>query len=203
MNEEKRMAGDYEIIQAITLGGREIVLGENLQAPPDERYVCAFCQDTGLRLIYEEATAYGSYVEAVKDFSDRLKAQAIQIEVRMRQPAAAGIDDRPITAEGCTPIDGNDDLRDRIVVIKQEVLRPEYRAAPHQIKLCTGGFGASPHARDSACFCVDLYTGKEAIYERRDILGTMTSEQAPEWAKQGLKKYQQQEKKHDRGREAR
>ena len=203
MSEEKRMAGDYEITHAITLGDREIVLGENLQAPSDERYMCAFCRNSGFALRYEEVMAYGSYIEAVKDFSDRLKAQAIQIEVEMRQPAVAGIDDRPITAEGCTPIDGDDNLLNRIVVIRQDALRPEYRAATHQIKLCIGGFGASPHARGSACFCMDLYTGKEVRYERRDVLGTMTPEQAPEWAKQGLKKYRQQEKKHDRGREAR
>ncbi len=28
-NEEKRMAGDYVIIHALTIGDREIVLGEN------------------------------------------------------------------------------------------------------------------------------------------------------------------------------
>ncbi len=39
MDTEKRMAGDYEIIQAITLGDKEVVLGENLQAPPDEQYM--------------------------------------------------------------------------------------------------------------------------------------------------------------------
>ena len=31
--EEKRMAGDYEIIQAVQIGDREVVLGEN---PQDE-----------------------------------------------------------------------------------------------------------------------------------------------------------------------
>ena len=33
---EKRMAGDYEIIQAVQIGDREVVLGEN---PQDEVYV--------------------------------------------------------------------------------------------------------------------------------------------------------------------
>ena len=202
MNEEKRMAGDYEIVQAMALGDREIVLGENLQAPPDERYMCAFCHDTGIRSTFEEAIAYGTYIEAVKDFADRLKAQAIQIEVEMRQPTAEGIDDRPITAEGCTPIDENDNLTNRIVVIRQDVLRPEYRAATHQIKLCTGGFGASPHSRGSACYCLNLYTGSQARYERRDILGTMTPEQAPEWARRGLEDHKRAQKCRE-GREAR
>lgn len=39
IDQEKRMAGDYEIIHALHIGDREIVLGENPSAPEDERYV--------------------------------------------------------------------------------------------------------------------------------------------------------------------
>ena len=37
-NEEKRMAGNYEIIHALHIGDREIVLGENPADVGDERY---------------------------------------------------------------------------------------------------------------------------------------------------------------------
>ena len=40
----KRMAGDYEVIQAIHIGDREIVLGEKIQDESVEKYMCAFCQ---------------------------------------------------------------------------------------------------------------------------------------------------------------
>ena len=43
-NEEQRMAGDYEIIHALRIGDREIVLGENPSGAGDERYMCAFCE---------------------------------------------------------------------------------------------------------------------------------------------------------------
>ena len=33
IDQEKRMAGDYEIIHALHIGDREIVLGENPSAP--------------------------------------------------------------------------------------------------------------------------------------------------------------------------
>ena len=36
IDQEKRMAGDYEIIHALHIGDREIVLGENPSAPEDE-----------------------------------------------------------------------------------------------------------------------------------------------------------------------
>ena len=41
---DKRMAGDYEIIQSFHIGDQEVVLGENVSAPPEERYMCAYCQ---------------------------------------------------------------------------------------------------------------------------------------------------------------
>ena len=202
MDTEKRMAGDYEVIQAITLGDKEVVLGENLQALPDEQYMCAFCRHTDIALFYEETMAYDSYLDAAKDFADRLKEQCIRTEVERRQPVADGIDDTPITTDGCTVIDGGDDLRNQFVVIRQDALRREYRAATHQLKFCTGGFGAMPHAHGRACFCVDLYTGKESRFERQDILGTMTKAQLPEWAKRGYEKYRQA-KNRSEGREAR
>ena len=44
MEDEKRKAGSYEIIQAFRIGDREIVLGEDLNAKPEERYMCANSQ---------------------------------------------------------------------------------------------------------------------------------------------------------------
>lgn len=90
-------------------------------------------------------------------------------------------------------------MNEKIVVIKPEILRREYQKATKQLKLCTGGFGASPHSRGSACYCVDLCTGMESRFERRDIL---EAEQLPKWAASGLDKYRkaQRQKSHkDRG----
>ena len=43
---EKRMAGDYEIIQAVQIGDREVVLGENPQDETGMKYMCAFVGKT-------------------------------------------------------------------------------------------------------------------------------------------------------------
>ena len=156
----KRMAGDYEIIQAIHIGDREIVLGEKLQSESGDKYMCAFCQQNELFAAYSEVMCSDNYAEMVKMFGERVTEQAEKTRVAMNAPKIQGIDDRPITASDCTVVSCEDDLNDKIVVIKPEVLRREYRRATCQLKLCTGGFGASPHSRGSACFCVDLYTGK-------------------------------------------
>mgnify|MGYP006982927799 CR=1 FL=1 len=57
IDQEKRMAGNYEIIHALHIGDREIVLGENPSAPEDERYVCAFCQQHEIFANYTEAAS--------------------------------------------------------------------------------------------------------------------------------------------------
>lgn len=54
---EKRMAGDYEIIQAVQIGDREVVLGENPQDETGMKYMCAFCRQNALFAEYSEVMA--------------------------------------------------------------------------------------------------------------------------------------------------
>lgn len=192
MDQEKRMAGDYEIFQAIHIGDREVVLGENPRDETGMRYMCAFCRQNALFAEYSEVMASDDFPEIVELFGQRVAEQAQKTRIELNKPKIQGIDDRPISAEDCTPLTYEDDLHEKIVVIKAEVLRREYRTATHQLKLCVGGFGASPHSRGSACFCIDLYSGKEARYERMDVLGTMEPDQLPGWAKHGLQAVQQE-----------
>ena len=192
---EKRMAGDYEVIQAVHIGDREVVLGENPQDETGMKYMCAFCRQNALFAEYSEVMASDDFPEIVELFGQRVAEQAQKTHIELNKPRIQGIDDRPITAEGCTPISHEDDLHGKIVVIKPEVLRREYRRATRQLKLCMGGFGASPHSRGSACYCVDLYTGKESRYERMDVLGTIQPEDLPDWAKHGLTAIQQEQAK--------
>ena len=76
MPEEKRKAGDYEIIQAIHIGDREIVIGENQADPNGEFYMCAFCQSNGLFAAYTELMVSEEYAEIVKLFGERVTEQA-------------------------------------------------------------------------------------------------------------------------------
>lgn len=178
-NEEKRMAGDFEIIHALRIGDREIVLGENPHGVGDERYMCAFCVDKGLIADYSEVMVSDDYTELVKLFGERVAEQAEKTSVALSGPKHQGIPNASITAEGCEVIGHQHDLRGKVVVIKQEVLRPEYRRATCQLHLCRGGFGAVPNSRNSACHCTELYSGKTLRFERDDILGTIEPERLP------------------------
>lgn len=55
MSDEKRMAGDYEIIQSVQIGDREIVVGENPAATDGLPYMVAF---------YESNAIMGRYYDA-------------------------------------------------------------------------------------------------------------------------------------------
>ena len=194
MESEKRMAGDYEIIHAFLIGDKEVVIGENPGAPGEERYMCAYCDKNALMALYSEVMVSDDFCEIVKLYADRLSEQAEKTRQANFKPRFQGLDTTPLTKTDCTPVTADDNIEDKIVVIKPEVLRNEYRMATHQIKLCTGGFGAHPHSRGSACYCVDLYSGEQARYERQDILGTLSPELLPKWAAQGLEQYRQEKR---------
>ena len=85
------------------------------------------------------------------------------------------------------------------------MLRPEYRRATSQLQLCTGGFGASPNSRGTACHCTELYSGKTSYFQRSDILGVIEPEKLPKWAKHYLEilRQEQQAEKKARDREGR
>lgn len=191
---ETRMAGDYEIIQAFHIGDREIVLGENQNAAPEDRYMCAYCDRNEIFALYNDVMVSDDFCEISKLYAQRLVEQAEKTRVALNTPKIQGIPNEPLTTADCNPISRADDLNDKIVVIKADVLRREYRKATNQIKLCTGGFGASPNSRGSACFCVDLYSGTTSRYERSDVLGTLEPEQLPKWAGHGLMSYRQEQK---------
>ena len=201
IDQEKRMVGGYEIIHALHIGDREIVLGENPSAPEDERYVCAFCQQHEIFANYTEVMVSDDYPELVKLFGERVAEQAEKTRIALNGPKIQGIPNSAITAEDCEQVSYQEDIRGKVVVIRPEVLRREYRRATRQLKLCMGGFGASPHSRGSACYCVDLYTGKESRYERMDVLGTIQPEDLPGWAKHGLTAIQQEQAKKKTAKE--
>ena len=184
---EKRMVGDYEVIQAFQFGDREVVLGENLNAPPGELFLCAYAQRNDLFVQYFDAVVSDSYVEIAKLYVDRVVQQTDKTIAEMQYPHLEGVDRSIIAKEDYEPVYYEDDLRDKIVVIKPEVLRREYRQGPYQLRLCTGGFGASSKSRGNACFCRDLLTGKTSRFDRLDIAGIMPMDKLPTWAKKGLK----------------
>ena len=195
MSEAKRMAGPYEITHAIHIGDREIVLGENPADTEGVPYMCAYCEANDIIASYYDSVSGEDYAEIVGIFGERIKEQAEITQEKLRQECMDGEQSILVTEKDCTLITSEDDLNNQVVVIRADVLSPEYRSARYQLRLCTGGFGASPHSRGSACYCKDLVTGKNSRFERRDILGVMEPDELPQWVYDGLAAIKQAEKK--------
>ena len=199
---DRRMAGDYEVIHAFHIGDKEIVIGENIEADDDERYMCAFCEKNEIMERYSDVIASDDFCEVAKLYADRLSEQAEKTRQATFTPKFQGIDTTPLTETDCTPITADDYIKGKLIVIKQDSLRQEYRMATHQLNICTGGFGSHARSRGSACFCVDLYSGQHSRFEREDVLGIISEEQLPQWAKLGLDRYRDELKtKYNVGKE--
>lgn len=187
MNTEKRMAGDYEIIHAVQIGDNEVVVGENQKDIDGQKYMVANCQKNELFARYEEVLVSDNYPEIMKTFGQRIAAQAEKVKNEL---LCENVDTTPITADKCEPDRYDKCIEGKVIVIRAEVLRQEYQVSTRQIQLCTGGFGAQANSRGSACFCTNLYNGKESRFERRDVLGELKPELMPEWAKEKLAEIQ-------------
>ena len=165
--QEKRTLGDYEIIHAMHIGDREIVVGDFPGAPKDERYLCMTCLHIDLFIKPEDAVVSDDYTEIIQEYGNRVAAQAEKTRPQVMRPVWDGIDIRVLTEEDCRRIDHSDDIRNQIVIINPSFLRREYQLQTSQIMLCTGGFGSHPNSRGNACFCIDLYTGEKCRQERQ------------------------------------
>ena len=198
--EEKRMAGNYEVTTAFEIGTKEIIIGEDKTAAPDERFVVANYENNGIFERYVDALVGGDYAEIVKIFAERVKNEAEKV---IDEKSKISVDMTPITKDGCQVLKADDSIKNKIVVIRADVFKPEYQISTKQLQLCTGGFGAEPNSRGSACFCTNIYSSKESRFERSDVLGIIEKDDLPDWAKERLDDVQRDIVRRRKERDAR
>ena len=158
--------------------------------------MCAICTTNGLFEQYSDICFSGDYPEILELYGQRVTSEAEKLMTELAEIKGQGIDDHPVPNTGYTPLSHEDDLNGRVVVLKPDMLKREYQRATRQYQLVTGGFGASPNSRGSACFCTNLYSGKRDRFERMDILGVVDREDLPDWAKNGLQRIEQERKRN-------
>ena len=199
---EKRMAENYEIIQAVRIGGKEVVFG--VDETNVEPYFCAFYTANEIFYQYSDCMVGDNFADMMKLFGERIRQQAEKVLTEQEQ---ATVPLTPLNADDCFSNSYSECIEGKIVAIKTSALAPEYRTANHQLVYVTGGNGAQANARGNACFCINLYSGKHIRWERYDIQGEVKPEKLPEWAKERLSTIQQQEQakkeRHRSDKEAR
>ncbi len=187
--DEKQMVGDYTVLHSIRIGHKKnIIMGENAKAKPNERYLCCFVEDVIVFEKYTECLVSSDYAEIAKVYGSRIHDAATEI-IRENQQIETEIgNDDVITFDECGKVNYDDNIADKVIAIRSDILRPEFQRATKQLMLCTGGFGSQPNPRGRTCYCINLYTGEKTSFYRSDVLGTIEPDNLPEWAKTGLEK---------------
>lgn len=197
MPDEKRMIDKFEIIHALQIGAREVVVGVS----PEQEFMCCFCTQDGIREYYTEAMASDDYLEIMEIYTIRLK---IQVEIMQSQRKTLHIPLDMLDSEQCFLLNDSDDITGKVVAVKPSSLRYEYRRADCQLILVTNGSGARGYSRGTSVYGVNVFTGRrDGRWERRDILGEVRPECLPQWAKDRLQVIQQEQALEKGGHDAR
>ncbi|MDR1070811.1 MAG: hypothetical protein LBL37_08540 [Gracilibacteraceae bacterium] len=127
----------------------------------------------------------GDYLKAMREFTRRIGVSIDGLELD-RVHRGSPLTEHPLSAGDCVPGGMAADLTGKVVVIRAEVLAPEYRLRSHQMMLAMRGFGCAPNASGRAVFCTNLYSGEKARWNRSDIAGVIAEDTLPEWARDKL-----------------
>ena len=180
MQNEKRMIENFEIIHALQIGAREVVVGVS----PEQEFMCCFCTQDGMREYYAEAMASDDYLEIMELYADRLKGQVAALQAQRK---TLHIPLELLGREHCFPLNDSDDITGKVVAVKPSSLRYEYQRADCQLILVTNGSGARGYSRGTSVYGVNVFTGRrDGRWERRDVMGEVRPECMPQWAKDHL-----------------
>ena len=87
----------------------------------------------------------------------------------------------------CYENSGQMDYEGRVLVLKPEMLKDEYKTPEDQLFYAdAGGFGCSPGARGRKVMGQFLKDGEQTHYYRQDFIGVLSNEYLPPWTAQKL-----------------
>lgn len=86
--------------------------------------------------------------------------------------------------------DGQLNYEGKVLVLRGDVLKDQYKTPEDQLFLAESGFGCAPNARGRKVFGQFLKDGEEANFQRGDFIGILKEEHLPEWAKEKLAELQ-------------
>lgn len=196
--EQPRKADHWTVKYAVCVGGLEVVFAEDERDPEHPYFVgnCSYDNPLGLAE-YKNCIGTGDYLEAVTEFSDRIKTQA---ELVRQTRAERGISDEPLTRDACLPGRLDDNIAGKLVVIRPEIMQDDKRTADYQYFVAEHGNGCRAESLGRGVFGKNLYTGKSGRWDRPDILGIADPEKLPDWAKDRLKTLQSEKQTRTRPR---
>lgn len=191
MEQNNRKFDNYMVLTSFRIGEYEIALCEDPNAPTGEKYLCGYVENNGVFERLNDCLVSESFADIATCYGERIAKKAEEVQKELEHVEQNVGDDSEISVKNCMPISYEDRIEGKIIVLRGDILRAEYKRASNQLLLCTGGFGAQSNPRGRTCFATRLYDAKQTQYRREDILGTMPEDKLPEWAKNGLEAIRQ------------
>lgn len=78
------------------------------------------------------------------------------------------------------------DYTGKLLIIRDTVLKEEFRTSENQLFLAESGFGCSPEKSGRKVFGRFLSDGEKSQFYREDFVGIIADEHIPEWARERL-----------------
>ena len=198
-NEQKDMAGDYEVIQSLFIGGKSLLIGYNPN-DKDGKYMTCFKEINVVGTFFTKAMASDDYLEIARLFSERLQEHLEKVE---QFRAQRNVPLETLDKEHCRTRGKGESLVEKLIILRPTSLAPEYRTADCQLGYATGGFGCSPGASGRAVYFRELFSGEECRWNIGDVLGIADMEKLPDWAKQKVAEHEKARADRKKEREAR
>lgn len=131
--DDKRMIGDYTVLNSMYVGHKEIAICENQKAAKDERYLCCYIENVIVFERYTEALVSDDFAEIAQVFGERIASAAEEIIKETEKANEQVGANAELTASDCTPVTWEDSIENKVIAIKGNTLRPEFRHASHQL----------------------------------------------------------------------
>ena len=77
--DDKRMIGDYTVLNSMYVGHKEIAICENQKAAKDERYLCCYIENVIVFERYTEALVSDDFAEIAQVYGERIASAAEEI----------------------------------------------------------------------------------------------------------------------------
>ncbi len=194
--EEKEVIEGYTVQTSVSIGSKRIIYAKDETEKMEMPYMKCIAVPNSLFTRYENAVISDSFEDIMKLFADDVKAEAIIIETENRARRAGEL---PVFTASELIRDNDECIEGKVVAIAPRYLFDGYKSLPYQLFYITGGNGSRADHYGNACFCNQLYTGKETRIERYEVLGIVPEDKLPDFAKktlEGLKRGKEQEQPH-------
>lgn len=174
---------DYKVTQDVCLDGTHYIFGidEKVKKP---YFVCDMTTD-GMFKTYDNCISGDDYLFMLNDWNVRI-SKAIS-KLQQREIKDFAICDKNFVE----PISCTTSIKNKVIVIKPNVLCPENRYSQKQLKFVVGGLGAEGDC-GSTIMCINIDTSKAERFDRSDVLGILKADKIPAWAKDKIRKRQEQ-----------